>query len=469
MEFYLTATSGVPAGTKGTPEEFRVREISSYPLPDPHGSFTVLRIVSQNWEQHELGDAIARRLGLSPHAIQWSGTKDRRAVAERLLSYRGAPPERALALKDVDVVEAYRSRDGLVLGHHYGNAFEIHVVPEGVPPEEAAAAYRATAVALRAAGGFPNFFGLQRFGEVRPVTAEVGRHLVRGDPGAAVDAYLTAIPPGTTEGRGDAARRSYAEHRDPARAYREFPPDYRFERSLLERLSRGETPDRALQALSRDLRLLFVHAYQSLLFNRWLSRRVAVGLPLDRPVAGDRILRVGRDGTVRGQDAVPVGPDNERECSELVGRGRALVAGPLVGTDTIVPSGGLLASLLAEESVTPADFRIPFAPELASRGTWRPALLPVPPLGITAEPSGVGFRFALPKGAYATVFLREFLKNGAETGDRTPRGDEPTNTPGQRASVRPHDSDWPEASPTVPLSDRVRRTGAGATPAGTGP
>jgi tRNA pseudouridine13 synthase len=416
IEFYLAATRGEPARIKSTPEAFRVTELSSYPLPDPHGSYTVLRVVSQNWEQHELGEAIARRLGLSSHAIQWSGTKDRRAVAERLLSYRGLPPERALALKDVEVVEAYRSRDGLVLGHHYGNAFEIHVVPENVPAEEAAEAYRLTSDALRRSGGFPNFFGLQRFGEVRPVTAEVGRHLARGDPAAAVDAYLTAIPVGTIEGRGDEARKAYASHRDAARALREFPGDYRFERALLERLARGQTPTDALNGLSRDLRLLFIHAYQSLLFNRWVSRRVARGLPIDRPLAGDRILRVGRDGTVRGQDAVPVAPDNERECQDLVGRGRALLAGPLVGTDTVVPTGSLLAELLAEESITPASFRIPFAPELSSRGTWRPVLLPLPPVGIRVEPSGVGFRFALPKGAYATVLLREFLKNGAETG-----------------------------------------------------
>jgi tRNA pseudouridine13 synthase len=417
IEFYLSATPGVPASVKGAPEEFRVTEISSYPLPDPSGTFTVLRVQSQNWEQHELGDAIARRLGLSPHAVQWSGTKDRRAVAERLLSYRGAPPEGGLGLKEVEVLEAYRARDGLVLGHHYGNAFEVRVVPEGELPEAAAAAYRSTAAALREAGGFPNFFGLQRFGEVRPVTHEVGRQIVRGDPAAAVDTYLTAIPVGTTQGRGDDARRAYAEHRDPVRALREFPPDYRFERSLLERLARGQPPAQALRALSRDLRLLFVHAFQSLLFNRWLSRRRAHGLPLDRPVPGDRILRVGRDGTVRGLDAVPVGPDNERECAELVGRGRALLAGPLVGTDTVPstgPAGGLLTDLLAEESIAPSAFRVPFAPELASRGTWRPVLLPLPPLGITSDPPGVRFQFALPKGAYATVLLREFLKNGAE-------------------------------------------------------
>ena len=417
MEFYLTATPGVPASTKGSPEEFRVTEISSYPMPDPNGSFTVLRVASRNWEQHELGEAIARRLGLSPHSVQWSGTKDRRAVAERLLSYRGAPPDAGFNLKEVDLLEAYRARDGLVLGHHYGNAFEVRVVPERVPPDEAALAYRATASALRSAGGFPNFFGLQRFGEVRPVTHEVGRCMVRGDPSAAVAAYLTAIPAGTAEGRGDEARRAFAAHGDPARALREFPSDYRFERALLERLVRGQPPEQALKALSRDLRLLFVHAYQSLLFNRWLSRRRTAGYPLDRPVPGDRILRAGRDGTLRGQDAVPVGADNERECTELVTRGRAFVAGPLVGMDTTLPpgpGGTLLADLLAEESIAPAAFRIPFAPELASRGTWRPVLLPLPPLGITTDPSGVGFRFALPKGAYATVLLREFLKNGAE-------------------------------------------------------
>jgi len=417
LEFYFTSTPGVAARTKSTAEEFRVSEISSYPRPDPDGAFTVLRVVSRNWEQHELGSAIARRLGLAPHAVQWSGTKDRRAVAERLLSYRGPPPEHGLDLPEVELVEAYRSRDGLVLGHHYGNAFEVHAVPSDTTPEAAARAYDATAQALRDGGGFPNFFGLQRFGEVRPVTHEVGRCLVRGDPAAAVDAYLTAIPAGTVEGRGDGARRAYAEHRDPARALKEFPEDYRFERTLLERLARGQNAEQALRGLSRDLRLLFVHAYQSYLFNRWVSRRRLQGLPLGSPVPGDRVLRVGRDGTVRGQDPAPVGTDNERECVELVGRGRALLAGPLVGFATPLddgPAGSLLSELLGEEGIERSGFRLSFAPEISSKGAWRPVMLPVPPIARETDATGVWFRFALPKGAYATVLLREFLKIGAE-------------------------------------------------------
>lgn len=417
MEFYLSRTPGVDGRTKGSPDDFRVNEISNYPLPDPNGTYSVLRVESRDWEQHELGQAIARRLGLASASVRWAGTKDRRAVAERLLSYRGPLPSGELGLPRVVVRDAYRARDGLVLGHHFGNAFEIRVDELKPPAPEALRVYRETEAALRAVGHWPNFFGPQRFGEVRPVTHEVGREVVRGDLRSAIETYLTALPARTPEGPGDVARRTYAETHDALRALREFPGEYRFERSLLERIARGDPPERAFRALARELRLLFVHAYQALLFNRWLSRRHAAGIPLDRPVPGDRILRLGRDGTVRSQEGIPVADDNVVECTDLLRRGGALLAGPLVGYATPVvegPSGTILEELLREEGVDRAMFRLPATPEIASRGAWRPALLPVPPLGLAVEGTGVRFRFALPKGAYATVLLREFLKSGAE-------------------------------------------------------
>ena len=415
IEFYLSATPGVSGTTKATEEDFRVREISAYPRPDPDGPYTVIRVESRGWEQHELAAAIARRLALPARAVQWSGTKDRRAVAERLFSYRGDPPAEDLALPRVTVQEAYRARDGLVLGHHYGNAFEIRV--RGLPdPATAERAYRDTERALRGAGGFPNFFGPQRFGEVRPVTHAVGRALVRGDPAGAVDLYLAARPSGGTKGTGDQARQAFSEHHDPARALREFPPEYRFERSILERLAQGDPPARALRALPHELRRLFVHAYQAYLFNRWLSDRHREGIPLAVPEEGDRILRLGRDGTVRSQESVAVEMDNRSECADLVSRGRALLAGPLVGAETELASGRprkLLQDLLEAEEVAPAMFVLSAAPELASRGAARPLLLPVPPLGISTETDAAVFAFSLPKGSYATILLREFLKSGA--------------------------------------------------------
>ena len=118
------------------------------------------------------------------------------------------------------------------------------------------------------------------------MTHVVGREVVRGDLAAAVETYLGRAPPGDPRRIGDAARRTYAETHDPVRALREFPSHYRFERAILERLARGDPAERAFRALDRELRLLFVHAFQALLFNRWTSRRHAEGLPLDRPLAG---------------------------------------------------------------------------------------------------------------------------------------------------------------------------------------
>jgi tRNA pseudouridine13 synthase len=405
--------------------DFQVREISAYPAPDPMGSYTVVRVESQNWEQHELGAAIARRLGISPHAIQWAGTKDRRAIAERLFSFKGAPPSNDFSLPEVTFLEWYRARDGLSLGHHYGNAFAIRLREVSLPGEEAARRCQTIQAELRELGGFPNFFGLQRFGEVRPVTHLVGRRLVLGDVAGAIDVYLTEIAP-NDEGPGVEARRAFALHRDPKRALQEFPPSYRFERTMLEHLARGQPPERALRSLSRELRLLFIHAYQAWLFNRWLSRRFREGLPFTEPVTGDWIIRVHRDGTYSGADAVPVLSDNRTECEDQVKRGRAQIAGPLVGFGTGANGGRpgeLLEELLHEEGIERRSFATPHTPEIASAGTWRPISLPLPPIGVTTNPvssptiddhqSELKFLFALPKGAYATVLLREFQKSGA--------------------------------------------------------
>ncbi len=418
MGFYITRTPGVAGAVKSDAEDFRVREVSAYPMPVTDGPFTVLRIESRNWEQHELAEAIARRLGLPRRSLEWAGTKDRRAVSERLFSYRGAPPDRELGLSEVTVLDAYRATEGVRLGHHFGNAFDIRVRRLEGPAEESAVRFHVIRDELRRAGGFPNFFGPQRFGEVRPVTHEVGRALVRGDAAGAVDIYLTAVPVGE-DGPGVAARRQYAADHDVSRALREFPREYRFERAILERLERGQPPGRALNGLARELRMLFVHAYQSLLFNRWISLRWRRGLPLTRPIVGDRILRLSRDGTIRGTDAIPVAPDNMAECSDLVERARAVVAGPLVGYGSPLPegpAGELLQEVLAEEDIRPSDFALPAFPELASRGAYRPVVVALPPIGIAPEGApadSVRFTFALPKGAYATVLLREFLKSGA--------------------------------------------------------
>ena len=107
--FYVSPSPPVTGRIKQDAEDFLVTEISAYPRPDPSGGYTVLRVRSRDWEQHELAQSLASRMGLPSHALAWAGTKDRRALSERLFSYRGPPPTEPIDLPKVDVVEAYRS------------------------------------------------------------------------------------------------------------------------------------------------------------------------------------------------------------------------------------------------------------------------------------------------------------------------------------------------------------------------
>jgi len=406
------------------PESFRVDEISRYPFPDGGGKFTIARVEACDIEQNELLRRFTRALSLRPGSIGIAGTKDRRAVTTQLISIPAAEENvRNLNLSGVRILETYRSSESLYLGALYGNRFEIVVQEIALDQDESLSRLTAIEKELREKGGFPNYFGPQRFGEVRPVTHLVGRALMLGSARDAVDTYLTARAEGEMAD-GSSAREAYASHHDPSRALKEFPPQLTYERILLDRLSRGGSPERAFHALPRYLKTLFVHAYQSYLFNKYLTRRMDEGLGLGEPVEGDWLIRLGTDGLPGRLSPVPVKKENLEEARRSISTGRARLSAPIVGTDTPPSSGSpgrLLEEILAEEGVEREDFHINDSPELSSVGTFRGMLAPIPlALYATRLPAvdrdRVTFSFCLEKGEYATVLLREFMK--ARSGPR---------------------------------------------------
>jgi tRNA pseudouridine13 synthase len=93
---------------------------------------------------------------------------------------------------------------------------------------------------------------------------------------------------------------------------------------------------------------------------------------------------------------------------------------PLIGFRQ-APSDGLQGEIekeiLEKEGIEPDDFRIEQMVEASAPGTVRRSVVPVLDLEIkdeeqTADQDGLGvkFSFALHKGSYATVLLREFMK-----------------------------------------------------------
>jgi tRNA pseudouridine13 synthase len=426
MEFYVSDADGVGGRLREANDDFRVREIERFdaePLDADPGSYPhlVVRATLRGWDTNDFARRLSGALGISRERVSWAGTKDKRAVTTQLFSLRKVSPDDLPEISGADIEPVGRAGRALQFGDLAGNEFEITVSN----PDRPANAER-IADELRAfVGGrdaerlaVPNFFGQQRFGSRRPVTHEVGLHVVRGEWEEAVMAYVGN--PFETEPEDTQRARRTVEDVAPDwnTALDALPKRLGFERAMVHQLTENGGDDPApeefrvaLEALPTNLQRLLVHAAQSFVFNRILSERLRRGLPFNEPVAGDVVCFTEEvDGLVvpdvdRRQRVTEKRVRTvERHCE----RGRAFVTAPLVGTETELADGeqgDIEREVLADLDLEPADFNSPG--EFYSTGTRRAMLVRT---DFTLSHDPLSFGFSLPSGSYATVFLREFLK-----------------------------------------------------------
>jgi tRNA pseudouridine13 synthase len=148
------------------------------------------------------------------------------------------------------------------------------------------------------------------------------------------------------------------------------------------------------------LNRLLISAYQSHLFNGYLARRMDLGL-FDRLLAGDVCKKADTGGMFDVQDAAAEQPRYER--------GEITFTGPIYGKKMWAAKGEaaeLEAQVLVDAALTEDDLR-----KSHVDGTRRPARLWLPAIDLALQDQDLQVEFALPKGAYATVVLREFMKS----------------------------------------------------------
>ncbi|USZ69180.1 tRNA pseudouridine(13) synthase TruD [Halorussus salilacus] len=432
IERFVTDAEGIGGRLRAENADFRVREVERFdaePADADPGAYPhlVVRATLRGWDTNDFARRLSDALGISRERVSWAGTKDKHAVTTQLFSLRKVDPADLsdVEIRDADVDIVGRSGRGLEFGDLAGNAFEIAVRDADRPENadeirEQLAEFGGAPDDEPTAVGVPDFFGQQRFGSRRPVTHEVGLRVVREDWEGAVRAYVADAyetePEGTREARREAA--DAFEQRDWQGVLDALPRRLGFERAMANRLveNGGDGPEdfrAALEAVPSNLQRLFVNAAQSYAFNRILSERLARGLPFDRPVEGDVVCFSERvDGlTVPDTDRLQEVTQNRVETvARHCERGRAFVTAPLVGTETELGDGEpgeIEREVLDELDLEPADFDLPG--EFGSTGTRR-AVLVRTDLDVAVEDDAVTFAFALPKGSYATVVLREFMK-----------------------------------------------------------
>jgi tRNA pseudouridine13 synthase len=316
-----------------------------------------------------------------------------------------------ITLPDIKIRVLGRTNRSVDLGDLLGNRFKIKI--KEMNCRDLSSRLARITEEIRNLLGIPNYFGIQRFGETRPVTHKVGEALVRGKTEEAVFTYL-AMPFSDEPEITRNARQILWDERDIRKALKTYPSYLRYELAMLNYLvERPGDYAGSFNVLSPNLRHMFVHAYQSYIFNRILSRRMAEGLPLNKAIDGDVVCFAKGDLPDLEKTQV-VTQDNLDAVNRLVDRGRAWVTLPLFGFESSLAcgeEGRIEEKVLRDEGVDKEDFRILVNSDLGSRGTRRTALLQVAP-SVMVDENCVELEFFLPKGSYATVVLREYMKTG---------------------------------------------------------
>lgn len=419
IDTYCTNQPGLGGKLRVRIDDFHVSELFVYPQRKDDGRFTIAEVSCRNWETHTLVKEIASRLHVSQRRISFAGTKDKRAWTTQLMSFAHIDPEHVagLSIKNVSLTNIYRSDVPVGMGDLLGNRFEITI--RGIPATVGTDQITAVLTPFEKWGGFPNFYGIQRFGIIRPITHLVGKFIVHGEYEKAAMTYIAHPMKGENEATY-ALREQLEKTRDYSKAFHSYPDALNFEKAMLNKLI--QSPDDfigALKELPKNLLLMFINAYESLLFNKILSERIKRNIPIHTAVVGDIISPVRKN--IITSERIPVKTTNLDKVNTQILKRKAVVTGLLVGYNTVFANGEMgeiEQRVIESQNIDPRDFIIPEIPFLSSQGSRRALLAFLPGLEWTVQNDELskGYQalslcFELQKGCYATALLREIMKS----------------------------------------------------------
>ncbi|MEM3088042.1 MAG: tRNA pseudouridine(13) synthase TruD, partial [Candidatus Bathyarchaeia archaeon] len=342
IEVYATKTEGIGGCLRQLPEDFIVEEIlidGSFAgvqnVPEPvfaeKGRFLICLLVKKNWDTFLAVRWLARHLKISEKQVSYAGIKDARALTAQHISIRnpGLLSLEGVFGSDLKVYPLRFTNRPITARALLRNRFRIIVRNVDSTFEQIKHIVDTVVRELSLLGGIPNFYGYQRFGTIRPVSHVIGRYLLKGDFEKAVLTFLTEPspyePPETF-----IARKNLLETGDFKVAKTTFPKYLVYERLMLSKLS--DEPRNfidAFRCLPIRLQKLLVQAYQGYLFNRILSRRIKLGLALNRVEIGDFVLRLDAQGLP--SYSVKVTGQNQEEINKQIALGKMRLGIPIIG------------------------------------------------------------------------------------------------------------------------------------------
>lgn len=353
----------------------------------PSKSYIHFTVYKENKDTMDVANILSKYMRIPTRLIRFSGTKDRRAVTCQRMSISKIGLDRLnglnKGLKGI-VLGGYKYEDEpLNLGDLQGNEFTIAIRDVTLKNEsDDLESILSTGVKSLQENGFINYFGMQRFGTFSVSTHQIGQALLSGNWKQAADLILAEqenVLPASKD-----ARRIWAESRNPIAASRAMPRQCLAENAILNALCNEEKDDstqdytmasyhNAILKIPRNLRTMYVHAYQSYIWNKIASKRIGLfGLEV---VEGDLIVDGSEDvASVKQSEQEDEDFDEDLRESKFI-RARPVTAEevaskkftmedivlPTPGFDILYPNNEKLRQLyvdiMAKDNMDPFDMK----------------------------------------------------------------------------------------------------------------
>ncbi|KAF5907573.1 pseudouridylate synthase 7 isoform X1, partial [Clarias magur] len=269
--------------------------------PKNRGSFCHFVLYKENKDTMDAINVLSKFLRVRPNVFSYMGTKDKRAITVQEIAVLKISAERLShlnkCLMNFKLGNFSYKKHPLKLGELQGNHFTVvlrNISGSDEQVEQAMTSLRHT--------GFINYYGMQRFGTTAVPTHQVGRAILQNNWTEVVDLILKPRP-GAEKGYLVKCREEWAQTQDPEAALKKLPVKRCVEGQLLRGLSKYGKKNiiTAFGLIPRNNRLMYIHSYQSFVWNTMVSRRVeAYGLTA---VEGDLILKGGTAHILSAEEA----------------------------------------------------------------------------------------------------------------------------------------------------------------------
>ncbi len=375
---------------KQIPEDFIVKEINEVHI-DGNGAYSYFLLKKRNYDTIKAIQSIAKKSGINEKSIGFAGNKDRNAITEQIISIKNGKKDfENIIIKDIELKYLGKGNEEIYIGSLKGNGFAITI--RNLTKKEI------SRIEEKPKHGIfmPNYFGPQRFSSNN---ALIGKSIIKNNFREAADLIV----------------KSNSE----------------YNKKINNHLQKQKNDFiGALKIIPFKLLKLYIHSYQSLLFNKTLeqyiktiqnqqklktlkNRKAIFGVPeIKRFLCISEVFENSMNFQNNNKKTIN---NKNKKSNENVINAKL----PIIGFATEISNKeieAIINKIMEEEQLGIRDFIVRAIPDLSSEGSERNAFVKINDFKIISiekdelneNKEKIILKFSLPKGSYATVLI-EYL------------------------------------------------------------